>query len=191
MRMKIGNAFLELLRDNSYEEITVQDIAKKAGIHRSSFYVYYFSKESLYALLVENILYDLEKAISPKKTVEFKEIVYLYKKNEHVMIEATLFLQHILIHRHAYEVLLKDFKFQQQFAEVISKEILKGEILPKAMTNHLAYGAIGLVCEWLDNPTLYTIEELSMYLTQMNVFALIKYKEKPQLLRVVQNTNSL
>lgn len=46
------DALLELLEDNSFEEIKVSDICKKALINRSTFYSHYNDK---YELLVDFI----------------------------------------------------------------------------------------------------------------------------------------
>lgn len=49
-----------------------------------------------------------------------------------------------------------------------------GNILPDIYTRHLAHGAVGLVQEWLENEE-ESAEELAIYLTQINLHALVNY----------------
>ena len=85
-----------------------------------------------------------------------------------------MFIQHIQKNKKVYIALLKDYHFQQQFISVIYRSMMLGNILPNIYTNHLAYGAVGLVREWLVKEDRST-EELALYLTQISLHALVKY----------------
>ena len=54
-KAKIKNAFLELLKDYTYEHISVTDIANKADINRVTFYTHYIDKACLLSDLLEDI----------------------------------------------------------------------------------------------------------------------------------------
>ena len=43
-RQCIGEAMIALMQDKNYEEITISDIVKKAGVSRMTFYHYFQSK---------------------------------------------------------------------------------------------------------------------------------------------------
>lgn len=55
-RSLITNAMMELLGEQRYETITVQDILDRAEIGRSTFYVHYFDKEDVLASIAEGQL---------------------------------------------------------------------------------------------------------------------------------------
>ncbi|MET1020260.1 MAG: TetR/AcrR family transcriptional regulator, partial [Microterricola sp.] len=48
-RSSLQQALLELARENSLDDITIGDIAIRAGVNRSSFYQHYSDKETLLA----------------------------------------------------------------------------------------------------------------------------------------------
>lgn len=53
-RERIKNAFLALLEENSFSEVSITAICKKAVLHRSTFYTYYSKKEDV----LNELLYD-------------------------------------------------------------------------------------------------------------------------------------
>lgn len=175
MQQKIQLAFLELLKDRPLHEVSIKHIALQAKIHRATFYVYYGSKESLYDAITEELLYALENTIKPAPHLTLEEIEQLFFINNRPLQEAILFLEHIEVNRHFYEVLMRDIKFQKSFANIISEGILQGNILPRIYTQHMAYGAIGLVTEWLQNPEHLQLEEIARYLTRNIIHSLLDY----------------
>lgn len=175
MKQMIQQAFLQLLSSAPMHEIAVKNITDQANIHRSTFYVYYSNKEALYQAIIEDTLFDLEKAIQPASNLTFEAIQKLYEESTCILNEALFFLQHIESNELAYRVLLSDIQFQKQFADVIQQSIMLGNILPTIQAKHLSYGAIGLIQEWLQNKAHYTIQELALYLTRSNIHALIDY----------------
>lgn len=54
--LKIDRAFVDLLFRRPYATVRVQDIAKKAGVGRATFYAHYESKDALLQSQVERIL---------------------------------------------------------------------------------------------------------------------------------------
>ena len=175
MRKTIQNALLKLLETTSINNISVKDITNNAKIHRSTFYVYFSNKNELYETIIEDTLYELEKAINPGSNLTFNDIEKLYKNNQDFLNEALLFVQHIQRNKQVYISLLKDIHFQERFVLVIHTCIMLGNILPDVYTKYLAYGAVGLVKEWLENEYSKSQEELAIYLTRMNIYALINY----------------
>lgn len=178
MKRKIQHALLALLKEHPLHEISIKQIAAQANIHRATFYVFYGSKEILYKLMVEEILFALEHAIQPAPHLTIEEIEQLYFMKQRPLQEAVLFLQHIETHRVYYEVLMKDMAFQQCFAEIISDSIFKGDILPRIYTQHMAYGAIGLVLEWLQHPEQLNLQEIASYLTRNIIHSLLDYQQQ-------------
>src|SRR5215467_6738827 len=60
-RRLIGEAFIALLREKRYEDITVQDVLDRADIGRSTFYAHYYDKEDLLTSHIEAMLDSLSQ----------------------------------------------------------------------------------------------------------------------------------
>ncbi|MDR1539579.1 MAG: TetR/AcrR family transcriptional regulator [Clostridiales bacterium] len=65
----IQQTFLELMKEKGFDAITIQDIASRSTINRSTFYAHYTDK---YALLEELTELAFEKTL-PEETVQAKE----------------------------------------------------------------------------------------------------------------------
>lgn len=189
MKQTIQQALLQLLLTKPLRHISVKEITIEANIHRSTFYAYYSSKEMLYDSLIEDTLFELENAIQPTASITFAEIQKLYKERNRSLNEALSFLQHIEANELTYRVLLHDIQFQRQFAMVIHESMMLGDILPLIQAKHLAYGAIGLIEEWLQNKDKYTVEEIAYYLTRINIHALIDYENQKSLKASISSIN--
>src|SRR5579859_3178862 len=62
-RQLLQNAFLELLRDNSLEGISIQDITERATINRTTFYAHFPDK---YALMDSIVREQFQRAIAER-----------------------------------------------------------------------------------------------------------------------------
>ena len=49
----IFDSFIDLLKDRTFDEITITDICEKAGIHRTTFYNHFQNKNELFDALLE------------------------------------------------------------------------------------------------------------------------------------------
>ncbi len=94
----IKKAFLELIREKGYANITITDIAKKAMINRKTFYIHYETKEILYNNIVDDFLEILSPALD--------SIQYLkgISQRKHII---TLLLQ-VKEHKDVFNILYND-----------------------------------------------------------------------------------
>lgn len=84
---KIRTAFLDLVDEKEFEQITVQDILDKAEINRSTFYKYYMNKTEVALALVDELKLifgsDLDRRFTIS-TIEFAKLmrpVFLANQN--------------------------------------------------------------------------------------------------------------
>ena len=71
-RRFIRQAFFELLREKTFEKITVTDIVNRADINRSTFYAHY---ADVRGLMEENQNEFVERALSVVKEMDFLELI--------------------------------------------------------------------------------------------------------------------
>ena len=62
----IRHAFIELLSEQDYEAITIQDILNKALINRATFYKYYQGKSDLAGQMIADFKAEISKALSSR-----------------------------------------------------------------------------------------------------------------------------
>lgn len=72
-RRFIRQAFMEMLREKSFEKITVTDIVNRADINRSTFYAHY---ADVRALMDEIQNEFVERALSVVKEMDFLELIH-------------------------------------------------------------------------------------------------------------------
>ena len=73
-KKKIVDATRKLLKQKSFEEISIGDIAQEAGVATGSFYTYFKKKESIIKELAENDFYHLDETVNKMmdKYVEYR-----------------------------------------------------------------------------------------------------------------------
>lgn len=174
---KIQNAFLELLMNEPLHSLTIKRITEKAQIHRSTFYVYYINKEMLYEEMMDDLLFELSLLIQPLGEQTLEDIKRDYFEEHQPLGAAVRFLEHIQEKQSFYRVFIHDIRFQQNFAQIVSDGVYESNILPRIYTQHLGYGAIGLVIEWLRDMSVYTIEEVALYLTRIVIQAMLDFQQ--------------
>lgn len=70
-RKKIDDVFIESFRSSGSPELTVKEICEKAGINRSTFYVYYKDTEDMMDQIESRLVNQFEKAIAPVIDLNF------------------------------------------------------------------------------------------------------------------------
>jgi AcrR family transcriptional regulator len=63
-RDRLGDALLEIMRDNSFDTITVQQVLDRAGVSRSTFYTHYNDKNDLFLSDADEFLEGMATALS-------------------------------------------------------------------------------------------------------------------------------
>ena len=112
-RAKIERAFWNLYLEKKFRRVTVQEIVQRAGIHRSTFYIYYQSVEDIFSAIKERQLSLLEGVLATEGEGEAK-FVGLLNALRDVYEENRIYLKPLVIDYHssmfsrAYRQMLKD-----------------------------------------------------------------------------------
>ena len=97
--------------------------------------------------------------------------------NQNKPLDITVqFLEHIQENADYYSVLLIQRDFQKQFISIVSNFINSGSSLPRIITNHIAYGSIGTIIEWLTKDTPYSVHYLANLISRLAISEILEYK---------------
>lgn len=151
-KIAIAYALKALLEEQSFNKISVGDIAERAGINRQTFY-YHF--RDIYDLTEWIFLKSAEKVIKGNRTYETWQKgyldVFLSVQKERAFV--------MNIYRHAPKDSLYRYLYSVTYsllygvvAELVKAEHLSVREEDKAfIANFFKYSFVGIVLEWLDN----------------------------------------
>jgi AcrR family transcriptional regulator len=173
-RKLIQQAFRELTVEKGFSTITVQDIADRAMVNRSTFYRHYLDK---YDLLEKHL--DEVYAISSEEEVMAEKIRL---KLDDVPAGLLSLLRHIQKHADFYRVMLgpKGDPFlvdrmrqntARRFQALLAVDPLQNATNPPPIdlrTHYISYAGIGAFIWWLDHQEECSAEQLARWLGQMS-----------------------
>lgn len=145
-RKVIKEAFLQLLKEKCYSNITVTDIAKKAMINRKTFYIHYETKENLYNEITDEIIKEITPPILSKD-------IFSLNGNEQKSAVTYLLIK-IKENREIFEIFIND-STNLNFTEKLKTTLINKPFSRADLTN---------------KNTLFTSELLSdVYFTTLSV----------------------
>lgn len=65
----IEAALIELMKTHSFDEISITDIAKRAGVSRNAYYRNYSSKEDILSGYLQNLIFQMSEALKKSNPV--------------------------------------------------------------------------------------------------------------------------
>ncbi len=170
-REAIFNAFIQLLSQKSFAQITVGEIINKADVGRATFYSHFETKDFLLKELCEELFCHIFDSISKEETdhkhifdCEAPDSVFLHlfmhlQKNDNNILQ--------LLSCENNELFLRYFKSNLQ-ALVESQQLLfkarKSEKLPDSFwINHITSSFVETVRWWVDNGMKESAEAITEY----------------------------
>ena len=160
-RNALGDALLELMQENKFSEITVQQVLDRAGVGRSTFYQHYEDKEDLF-------LSDLEQFLET-----FSMLLIAHKDESTRVAPVREFLEHVGEMRHVHAAIaaadkLHDFQdmAEESFARAIRKrlEMRSAGSRQIAATAHALAGAlVSTSMWWLQSGATESPEEMDAW----------------------------
>ncbi|MGN1385035.1 MAG: TetR/AcrR family transcriptional regulator [Bacillus sp. (in: firmicutes)] len=180
-KLKIKNAFVELVNEKGMESLTISDIARKAKINRGTFYLHYVDKIDLLEQLETDVLLDLEvifekydKGIAedPIEIIPYEAILEAlkYVRNDFAFVSA---LMNIGGNSKTTE------RLKQLIRETIQKQISRSENLSFQMGNLppdyaqeiLLSGILSIILLWIRKGAVETPEEIAAMITKAKQIA--------------------
>jgi AcrR family transcriptional regulator len=160
-RRLLGEALVDLSLEKGFDEVTIQDITKRADIGYRTFFRHYENKETLLYDVLEGILEEVLNLIVPKAE----------EKNDFILIPAkniTFLFEHAKENHILYKVLLSTSsgmgeKIMTFACKAASKNMTKIQN-PKVPTDiaayHIVSSLIAMIRWWLDHNMPYSPEEM-------------------------------
>ena len=167
-REALIHALLELIENNHYDQITVEDIVQRANVGRSTFYAHYQSKDDLLLsgfehqldILAQQIVFDADDQL------KFDTSMLFQHAHEHYEIFRTL------IWGSSMELLVKDghatlgHKIEERLKLLLSTRQFPSIPLP-ILASAVAGILLVLLKWWLDNKMPYTPERMNEIFQQL------------------------
>lgn len=160
IKQNLAKAAWELFRKKGYEDTTIDDIIKKAGASKSSFYYYFDGKESLLDTLADMLDDEyrrLEKEIDPEMN-SFDKLLYL-NDEVHKYIEDNISMDILaslysaqLVSKGNRKLLDRNRKYYRFVSEIIEEGQARGEISKEMtiyeITKYFVLCESALVSDW-------------------------------------------
>ncbi|HLF74194.1 MAG TPA: TetR/AcrR family transcriptional regulator [Anaerolineales bacterium] len=146
-RKLIIEAFMESLREKGFQNLTVQDIAENAGIHRGTFYSHFPDK---YALLDFSIQQNFQQEIEKRM---LNDSTYSEKNLRELIVVVCEFISHahrLRAHSEQQFDLLVEAQVKKQSQEIIQRwlEEVGSGIDPERAAIAASWGMYGLALQW-------------------------------------------
>ena len=169
-RQTLSAALVELMLEQRYDTITVQDIIDRANVGRSTFYAHYQDKDDLLTSDFDAVLDTLREHIRHADTETPGRPANL-----------TPLFAHIQEHRHLYKALVRGGgielllrsghtrlrqNIEQHLRELISPAQLATAPLP-LVADYLAGTIVNMLKWWLDHNLPYTPTELDQLFARL------------------------
>ena len=179
-KAKINDVSIELFEEKGFDETTIEDISKKAGISVGAFYHYYKSKEEVFFELfkVDDYL-EKEFILSPEQQNNIiEQLNMFFRVYARYVVDAGL-----QIAKQLFDTKNKNFvasgRYMRTLMENIvvegqKKEQLINDLTPEFITDALFIMCRGIVFDWCLRDGEYNLEEAMVKLIERLAKTFIK-----------------
>ncbi len=177
-RHLLQEAFVELILEKGYANVTIQDILDRANVGRSTFYVHYRDKEDLLASLFESLHGAFEEHAKLGAQVNLPLIIMQYVEQEHRLFKALLGKKSAGIHLNDMrEYLLRSIRIGMKTYSKAKLPAYQFEAVAQYMVNAF----LALLVWWIDNDMPCSVDELNNLMMRLMEPGLIDVLQIPSL----------
>ena len=165
----LSHALVELMQEQRYDSITVQDILDRANVGRSTFYAHYQDKEDLLVSSLEQVLDQFVRHIEGdgEPTISTEAFFQHVKENEH-LYKAMVWGRGIDILFNKGQAQLSR-KIEEQLSAQVTKSAELAVPLPFVAT-FLSGAFLTLLKWWVENKMVYTPQQMSEMYQRLAMF---------------------
>jgi AcrR family transcriptional regulator len=185
-RKALREALFDLIREKSYDQITVEEITERANLGRTTFYLHYKDKEDLLLEDFIDLIDEMVNKVVDRPLQRLKARMAYPATDVSPPNRPNLFRPNLKIFQHAarnadlYRIVLQNggsVKIGERLKEIIIKAIhqlatasqedrdleIKFEMPVEVIANFYAGSILGLISWWLDNDMPYTPEQMTLF----------------------------
>jgi AcrR family transcriptional regulator len=169
-RQLLHTALIELMLEQRYDDITVQDIIDRANIGRSTFYAHYLDKEDLLVSGFNEVLDALREHMEQSMGSDL-----------HAQPSLAFFFRHVQTHHQLYKALVRGGgiellykKGHERLRQNIEQHLIvlvpPGQALAAPLplvADYMAGAILNLLKWWLDNGMPYPPEQIDAIFQQL------------------------
>ena len=168
-RRRLRDALMELILEQGYDAITVQDITERASVGRGTFYLHYNDKADLLEKSLVSIYEDLLSYLEPYALEDsLSDQRPIIRAFEYAAENKELFL---VILNEASETVFREFRHTMtKRAAALMQHHLKNDDLPVTLlANQHISALLSLIAWWLEHEMPYPPEKM------VNIFHQLTY----------------
>ncbi len=172
----IKGAFIELVEEKGFDNVTVKDICSKAQINRNTFYLHYYDKIDLLTKLASEIFIEQESSLSITSKDSITDDLTLKKSIIHllkVLYKEIEFYRVILLDSNMSGYINSfELELKKRYIKIFNINYEKH----KMNIDFLFYGISGVIKNWIIKDYA-SIEVLSSFITDLlikNAYIIIK-----------------
>lgn len=168
----IMEAFLLLLDERDFEKITIKSIVSKAGIARSTFYLHFQDKFDLLNYVSNLIISELKTLYRQPGRDQSIELFRSHYYHKEPLPGCITIAEHFRKFSGFYRNRLQDNRFYQELAEGLKVQLItfyKDDFL----ASFAAYGAIGIMNQWLEQQMSMSLHEIALRLSEIGLHSLL------------------
>ena len=177
-RRRLSEALLELMHEEQFESITIQQIADRADLNRATFYLHYSTKEELLIASLETRFDQLVQDIEAEAPTE--------NLLEDCMAEHLVF-KHVHANADLYRVILGDRgmgtvtnRIIKYIAAVGLRDLKKAgikkefsKVPPEILAYQYAGGLFAVLTWWIENDFPHSPEEMAKIVHRVGLFGCV------------------
>ena len=171
-RQLLRDALMELILEDGYDAVTVQDIAERANVGRATFYLHYAGGKE--ELLLSNLEVIYDELVARIKTLKREPFISGQRRPSQIAFE------HAAEQRDLYLILLRGQgatalaqRIREYLAGLIQQELLEqredSPVPPEIVANYMAGSLIALITWWLENDMPYSAEFMASMFSRLTV----------------------
>jgi AcrR family transcriptional regulator len=150
----IKKAVIELMSENSFDDITIQDISDRANVSRGTIYLHYVDKYDLLDKLIGEHINEMRELCEATSEMDFKEanLPWFEYLESHYLFFSTMLASKgsPSFRRKFLEFLIEEFKDEADITEGKNQKLNEDVILQFIVTSY-----VGIVEWWITNEMPY------------------------------------
>ncbi|MDB5083429.1 MAG: transcriptional regulator, TetR family [Bacilli bacterium] len=164
-KQNIYDVALELMKNKSFKDVTIDEISKKAGVSVGSFYYYFSSKEDIYTSLLQKMDEELFGGFDFKdhEGAAVQAVLSFFNQLARYLTELGLNITTYILFSPETIFYRKDLHMNTVLEKIIKAGQTNGELAAdmseKEMADYLLVIVRGVVIDWCMNNGGFSLEE--------------------------------